>query len=446
MLAAFALLASACTAGGGEDEPPPQPSVDAGSEQEPVTITIWGEWTGREYKDWIRIYDRFEELYPWITVEPKGGINDNKLTAAINAGNPPDAILSFGVDNVGKWCESGAWMDLSPYITSENPEIGIDMAATFPPGALAYTSYEGIQCSLPFMTDTYGLYYNVDLVEAAGLDPSSPPRTTDELVEWAEALTVKNADGSIEVAGFVPSNNYYCSWCFPPLVFGHAFGATWLDDAGEAAFASDPAWTEMYAWQKELIDYYGWEDLQRFAAGMGDEWGAEHDFYSGRVAILVDGEWRNAFIADAAPDMDYATAPFPVAPGHEDMYGSGIAGGTVVGIPNGSAHPAEAWLLVRFMATDTETLVYMTNVINNVPTTFAAIESPDLAVPDQFRVFMDIFNHPMSEYVPATVIGGEIQDYITTFSEQWQSGKVALDSGLQDAAEQTDTALQQAQL
>jgi len=64
----------------------------------------------------------------------EGGIGDNKITASINAGNPPDAVLSFGVDNVGKWCESGAWQDLNPYIQNEDPDVGIDMAATFRQG------------------------------------------------------------------------------------------------------------------------------------------------------------------------------------------------------------------------------------------------------------------------------------------------------------------------
>lgn len=444
-LAALALVGSACTAG--EDTSSAPATINPSESQEPVTITIWGAWTGREYDQWITIFDRFTEQYPWITVEPKGGIGDNKITASINAGNPPDAVLSFGVDNVGKWCESGAWQDLNPYIQNEDPNVGIDMAATFPAGALEYTSFEGIQCSLPFMTDTYGLYYNTDLVEAAGLDPAAPPQTTDELVEWAKAMTEFNADGSIKTLGFLPTNNSYCGWCLPPLVFGHAFGADWLDGEGNAAFASDPAWAEMYEWQKELIDFYGWDNIDRFVASLGDEWGAKHDFYSGKIASFVDGEWRTAFIADAAPELNYMTAPFPVSTGNEAAYGSGIAGGTVIGVPDGSAHPAEAWLLVRWMATDLETMIFMTELVGNVPTTNEAINSPDLDVSEQFRVFMDIFENEGSAYVPTTIIGGELQDYIGNFSSQWQSGsQTDLTGGLQEAAEQTDVALEQAQI
>jgi len=155
-------------------------------------------------------------------------------------------------------------------------------------------------------------------------------------------------------------------------------------------------------WQKELIDFYGQENLQEFVAGQGNEWTGENDFQTGRVAMNLDGEWRTAFIADGAPDLNYMTAPMPMPDGLEDEYGRGQVGGTIIGIPDGSPHPAEAWLLVSWMASDTDTLVYMANIVRNVPTTFAALESPDLDVTPQFQTFLDMFADPLSHYKPTT--------------------------------------------
>ncbi len=99
-----------------------------------------------------------------------------------------------------------------------------------------------------------------------------------------------------------------------------------------------------------------------------------------------DGEWRTAFIADEVPDLPYATAPYPVPDDQADTYGRGPVGGTIIGIPKGSPHPDEAWLLARYMATDTATLVYMANNVRNVPTTIASLSvagpGRDAAVPD----------------------------------------------------------------
>ena len=103
----------------------------------------------------------------------------------------------------------------------------------------------------------------------------------------------------------------------------------------------------MATWQKELVDFYGYDNLQRFVAGQGDEWGEEQDFQTGRVAMTIDGEWRTSenFMGDP-PAVPYMTAPFPVPDDSADKYGMGQVGGTIIGIPKGSPHPEDAWLLV----------------------------------------------------------------------------------------------------
>ena len=99
------------------------------------------------------------------------------------------------------------------------------------------------------------------------------------------------------------------------------------------------------------------------------------------------------------------------------------------------------------MATDTDTLVTMANTINNVPTTVESASSPDLELPEQFMVFMDIFNHPDSAYRPTTVIGEELEQYLATFAQKWQAGNADdLDAGLQQVTQQTQDALEQAQI
>ena len=80
-----------------------------------------------------------------------------------------------------------------------------------------------------------------------------------------------NDDGSIKVAGFVPYMAYYET---NVVTMSTMFGAEWYNDDGtESVVNSDPAWQDMANWQKELIDFYGYDNLQRFVAGQGDEWG-----------------------------------------------------------------------------------------------------------------------------------------------------------------------------
>ena len=284
---AIGLLAAAC--GGGSSSSGPQ-TINPSESHAPVKLSMWSEWTSAaETKVFNKIFDGFEAKYPWITVDSKTGLTDQKIIAAINAGDAPDTVLSFGVDNVGRFCNSGAWIDMNPYI--EGPD-GFDPAATFPASALTYTSYNGNQCSLPFLTDVTGMYYNKDMFAAAGI--SDPPTTADQLLEDAKDLTKFAADGSIQVAGFVPWLGYNCCGN-TSLSFGHMFGATWLDGDGNPAFASDPAWAEMFEWQKRFItDVYGGGDfatgvdkLQRFIAGTADEFSSEIGRASCRERVYV---------------------------------------------------------------------------------------------------------------------------------------------------------------
>ena len=168
-------------------------------------------------------------------------------------------------------------------------------------------------------------------------------------------------------------------------------------------------------WQKDLVDFYGADNLTEFVAGQGDEWGeASQDFQNGRVAMTIDGEWRTAFIANGTPDLNYDTAPFPVPDDNADTYGIGRVGGTIIGIPRGSAHPEEAWRLVSFMATDTDSLVATwPTSIRNVPTTLPALESPDLDLTPQFQTFLDIFGNPESHYKDMAIIGSADQNLLS---------------------------------
>ena len=189
VLAVFALVAAACTAGG-DEEPTAPPTVNPTASQEPVTLELWSAWTSnREIRQFDAIFQAFEEQYPWITVEDTGGIGDQKLIQAINSGTAPDAVLSFGLDNVGKFCASGAWQDLTPYMEQSSFDT-----SQFPDSIFQYTSFGGSQCALPFLTDVYGLYYNVDMFEAGIIDPTKVVRLAlENAVSVAGVLLLSEA-------------------------------------------------------------------------------------------------------------------------------------------------------------------------------------------------------------------------------------------------------------
>ena len=121
------------------------------------------------------------------------------------------------------------------------------------------------------------------------------------------------------MAGFVPLN----LWEELDIAdIGHAFGAQWFDSSGKAQLATDPAWTQAFEWQKSLVDWYGYSNLEKFVATYtNSEFNPTNAFETGKVAMVFDGEWRTAFIHRDTPRCGYATAPFPAA--DPPIYGSG---------------------------------------------------------------------------------------------------------------------------
>jgi multiple sugar transport system substrate-binding protein len=433
ILAVVAALLVAAGCGGGSTKSNSGNTGGVSEDKTPVTITLWHPWTGDEKKIFESTLKDFSAKYPWITVKAVGFPNsdtfDDQVIRAVKGGNPPDAVLSFGPDYDGQYCSSGLMQDLSEYMNADKIPI-----SSFAPAAITYTKFAGKQCTLPSLTDSFGLYYNKDMLDKAGI---SPPKTMSELAADAKKLTVRNPDGTIKIAGFVPLQDWEQLGTYD---LARMWGAKFLDDSGQPVLADDPAWTAALEWQKSLIDWYGYDNLVKFNAAYGgdNEFSASNAFETGKVAMTYDGEWRTAFIKREHPELNYGTAFFPAADDHPELYGSQRVGGTVVGIPQGSDHPDQAWLLVKYLSTDTHYLVTMANQVGNVPTTQASASSPDLKLPPQFKVFIDVWNNPQSSFFPPiTTAGRGYYDPLGQFVQKWEAGKVSdLHAGLQQVDQQ----------
>jgi len=405
----------------------------AGSPKAPTKLTVWVGWSARELSVFKSVVAEYDTSHPNVQVNVVGGINDNKIVAAIRAGNAPDVVSSFNSYNVGTYCKSGGWIDL----TSLMSQSGIK-AQAFPAATRYYTAFDGKRCALPLLADTYGLYYNKALFKAAGI--SSPPKTMDELAADAKKLTKYNADGSIKQLGIDPMIGFYEN---VPERWITSWGGKWLDGSKHSILAKDPAWSKWLTWQKKLVDSIGYNKLVRFQAGLGDEFSASNAFEVGKVAMNLDGEWRVAFIQAEHPTLNYGTAPMPTAT--PSLYGSGYINGTIIGIPKNGSHDADAWDLVKWLTTNSHALAKLSNGLRNVPSTQASLTSKELTPDAHFSTFLKIFGNAKSSTSPITSAGVSYTNAVQSFATQWQAGKAGnLHSGLKSLDSQLDAMVKQA--
>jgi multiple sugar transport system substrate-binding protein len=313
-------------------------------------------------------------------------------------------------------------------------------ASEFPAATRYYTQYAGKRCALPLLADTYGLYYNRALFKKAGI--SSPPRSITELTADAKKLTVRNKDGSLKQVGIDPFIGFYEN---VPERWVIAFGGKWLDGKGNAMLANSAGWSKWLQWQKSLIDWYGYKNLVKFQAGLGDEFSASNAFEVGKVAMNLDGEWRVAFIQAEHPTLDYGTAPMPVDSSVASSYGSGYINGTIIGIPKNGKHTADAWDLVRWLTTNTHALAELSNGLRNVPSTTASTTSKELIPDAHFATFLKIFSNKQSSTSPITASGVSYTNAVQNFATKWQAGNVKdLGPALRDLDKQLDAQVKQA--
>ena len=399
-------------------------------------LTFWTGFTDRELGVMKDVVADFEKTHPDIHVKVVGGISDDKIVAAIRGGNAPDVAHSFDAGAyTGAYCSNGAWIDLADYMNQDGLSDDV-----FPEVPRQYSQFEGTRCALPMLADVYGVYYNKDLFAKAGLD--GPPQTVSQLMDYAKKLTERNPDGSLKVVGLDPFDGFYENIA---AHWAPQWGVDWVDESGKSNLAAQPGWADMLRWQKELIDWYGYDNLVRWQASAGDEFSAQNAFERGKLAMNLDGEWRVAFIGAEHPELNFGTAPLPVDDGQPDLYGSGYTSGSIIGIPKTSGHKDEAWQLLKYLATDTGALVKMTNGIRNVPTTTAALESPDVKPDEAFNIFLDIFGNPNTRTTPVTLVGSANQDLVDAFVTKYQAGKVDdLEGGLADLDQQIDAQLEAA--
>ena len=261
ILAALALALVLTTAGCGSSatSSSPQPSATSTSHT-PVTLTVWHPWTvPAEKKGFQNAVAGFHTQYPWITLKivsfPDSTTFDQQVIKAVEAGGGPDVAITFSPDIVGQYAHDGLLIDLNPYLQRDHLSTG-----TFAPASLTYCQYEGKRVVLPVLTDAYGLYYNKDMFAKAGI--AGPPKTMTELMADAKKLTVRNADGSIKVAGFVPLITQELDT--PDLA--RAWGGQYFNAQGQPQLATDPAWAAAMTWQKQLVDWYGYANILKFVS------------------------------------------------------------------------------------------------------------------------------------------------------------------------------------
>jgi ABC-type glycerol-3-phosphate transport system substrate-binding protein len=182
----------------------------------PVRVTAW-EMYGPE-RNINKIVDAFNKSQNEVFVVdefiPAHTELVQKVQVAATAGSGlPDAILvdMFYAPLIN---ELVPLVDLNPYLEAD-PSISAD---DFYDNLRNFSNINGKQISLHAYANNNILFYNKALFRDAGLDPDKPPKTWDEMVQYAQAMTKDGQWGYLCTAFF---DSYYevASWQYQMFVW-----------------------------------------------------------------------------------------------------------------------------------------------------------------------------------------------------------------------------------
>lgn len=300
----------------------------------PVDITFWHSLGGAGTDVVNEIAEKFNASQSDYRLKPEfvGPYEDAivKLQAAVPAKRQPD-LMMLEVTRYGLFADAGVLEDLGPYLQKE----GEAFLSRYQPFALEGPKYLGKSYVLPFNVSTPVMYINRDAFRAAGLDPSQPPKTWEELRAAAQKLTIRDGD-QVKQWGIVGASQF-ARWGFIAQA-----GGEWVDPKTNDVLMDSPATIKAFTYLADLVRK---DKVSPLDAAI-DEKLHQKLFLAGQAAIHFTSTGDFGTFRKAAK-FDLGVAALPC-----DVKCAAPIGGATIGIAAGSdkTKKAGAWAFLKFIS------------------------------------------------------------------------------------------------
>ena len=418
--------------------------------QAKTKLVVWGLQSGTETAGLDAQTAEFQRRNPDIELSllsiGAGGMNPQKLLTSIVGGTPPD-LINQDRFTIGDWASRDAFEPLDRFLKAEQSVKDPVRSQDFYEAAWKEAVYKGSVYAIPTSIDDRVLYYNRKAFREAGLDPNKPPRTWEELQDTALKLTKRNKNGLYDRIGFIP--NYGNSWLY---LYSWQNGGEFMSADGRTCTLDNPQSVGALQYMANFYDKLGgYDKVNIFQSGFQ---GAEQDpFFTGKIAMVINGSWNLDGIARYAPDLDFGVAPPPVPAAR--LKGEGRfagkkpfitwAGGSSLAIPVGAKHPNEAWRFIKWMTSEESTIIAghaqrKFNLTKGRPFIFGLTAKPsvnaamlkefpsrNLRLQNAQSMVIDML--PTARYRPVTFVGQTLWDaHVRAFERACQHAQTPQDA------------------
>jgi multiple sugar transport system substrate-binding protein len=377
-------------------------------------VKFWTEHTPPSSDTLASIVDAFNQANPTIcvkmTIVPGSETDITKLLTAIRGGAAPDLYMADRFTVPQRAAEG---------VLAELPEAAAlkDQYLEF---AWNETQFQGKTYALPFDTDARALFYNKDMIEAAGEDPAkldiaNGPATIAEVLAIADKITKEDASGNYETMGWIPGGpgpagqpgaidqGWHYTW-------GFLHGGKFADTATCKVTPTDPGVVAGFQFLYDFAKARDPEKITRFVStNMPDPTNPaqQNAFTTGKLGMVVTGDWRIDEMAKYSPGTNFGFTYIPV-PNEGDESATWAGGWSVALIP-GSKAADQAWQFMQYFAGPEGQAVY-TKESKHLPTLSALLTDASL-YDEQHKTFLDFLD--VAQNRPPLAVGAIYWDALT---------------------------------
>lgn len=264
-----------------------------------VELAYWNGLTGGDGPIMRKLVSNFNKEHPNIKVTMTAiawAEFFQKVPAAVSNGKAPNIGIMHN-DDLGTNAARRVIDPLDDVATALNLT-----EADFAPLAWNGGLYNGQRYGIPLDIHPAGFFYNKTVMEKAGLDPTKPPTTGDELMTQLETLKSKGIQGMWTSALSVYNGP-------TAHMLTYQFGGKMVNDDGlTVGWAEEPG-VKAIQWFKDLIDQ-GYSPKN--AAGDGDF----VSISNGKSAFMFNGPWMTTPM-DAVKGLEWGASPVPNVGGQQ---------------------------------------------------------------------------------------------------------------------------------
>lgn len=307
------------------------------------TITMWVQFSEEDAEGQVMVESikEFNETnedgltaeVQYIPRSGSGGGYEDNLNAALSTNTLPDVFTLDGPNNAA-YAESGMLQPVGEYISDLDD---------FLPSIIDQGTYEDELYSVGYSESGVGIYYNIELLEDAGIDIEELPTvedpwTWDEFNEMLATLQDNNNGDPVLDMGF-DDHSEWLLYAFTPYIWS-AGGDVVNPETNEAiGYYDSDATASAFEFIQQLVEN-NYSDISPIDKG----------FHTGKYALYMSGSWTMQELDAEYEDIDYGIMPYPVSPETNELVSP--TGSWAYGMSATTSNPEGAAKLIDFLASE----------------------------------------------------------------------------------------------